>query len=287
MIYKHQIRMAVMDIDGTLVGSSKRLSEYTKKILSYAAAAGIKLVIASGRPLQAIPDELLKLPGMTDCITSNGSSIFSLPEGERIFARDLETVQVESIMQYYAKAQSLAKIPLEVFIGGHAYASAIYVSEPERFGAKGHEGDYVRSTRQPVDDIENFVAEHVMEIEGLNFITADQKIKQEIRSWLETIPDIYLTSSAARYIEISHGSVSKWHAICAIADSQDINIEEIAAFGDGENDLEMITHAGFGVAMGNAVIQLKAAADYIAPDCEADGLAKTIDILIKNEINHG
>lgn len=282
MIYEHQIKMVVMDIDGTLIGSSKRISELTKKVLKEAAEHDIQLVIASGRPLQAIPEMLLQLPGMAGCITSNGSSIFSLPAKERIFARDLEPSQVMEIMECYKKAQSLARIPLEVFIAGQAYASASYVKTPEAFGAKAKEGDYVKSTRMPVENIIDHVMAHQTEIEGLNFIIADPMIKQEVRRWLAAIPEIYLTSSASRYIEISHGSVCKWHAICHLADAKGINIEEIATFGDGENDLEMVMHAGFGVAMGNAVPELKAAADYIAPDCEQDGVAKTIIQLINN-----
>lgn len=276
MIYEHQIKMAVMDIDGTLMGNSKTISVQTKKVLKDAAACGMRLVIASGRPLQAIPEELLHLPGMTACITSNGSSIFSLPMRERIFARDLENSSVAEIMACYEKAQSLAHIPLEVFISGHAYASASYVKSPELFGAMARECDYVRATRTPVDHIEAFVCQHQTEIEGLNFIVADQKIKQKVREWIAAIPAIYLTSSASRYIEISHGNVCKWHAISHLAESEGIYIEEIAAFGDGENDLEMVANAGFGVAMGNAVPKLKAAADHIAPDCEQDGVAKTL-----------
>ena len=53
--------------------------------------------------------------------------------------------------------------------------------------------------------------------------------------------------------------------------------EEIAAFGDGENDLEMIQYAGFGVAMGNAVESLKQAADHVAPPCEEDGVACVLE----------
>ena len=53
--------------------------------------------------------------------------------------------------------------------------------------------------------------------------------------------------------------------------------EEIAAFGDGENDLEMIQYAGFGVAMGNAVESLKQAADCVAPPCEEDGVARVLE----------
>ncbi len=282
MIYNHKIRMVVMDIDGTLIGKEKRISGYTKNILADAVKSDIKLVIASGRPFGAVPEELLLLPGMIGCISSNGSSIFRLPGKERIFARDLEENQVHRIMRCYRLIQNLADIPLEVFIVGRAYASSIYVAEPEKFGAKKKEVDYVTSTRIPVKDMEKFVYEHKTHIEGMNFIIADPYIKSKIVKILQDIKNIYTTSSVPRYIEISHGSVCKWHAILYLAKIEEINIEEIAVFGDGENDLEMVANAGFGVAMGNAVDKLKAAADYIAPDCDEDGAAKVIERLIQN-----
>ena len=53
--------------------------------------------------------------------------------------------------------------------------------------------------------------------------------------------------------------------------------EQVMAFGDGENDTEMIEYAGFGVAMGNACAEAKAAADYVAPGNDEEGVAKTIE----------
>lgn len=98
-----------------------------------------------------------------------------------------------------------------------------------------------------------------------------------MRRELETFEGLYVTSSVPRYVEISHGSVCKRSALEWLAEKLDISQEQIAAFGDGENDLEMLQYAGFGVAMGNAVTLLKQAADFIAPSCNEDGVACVLD----------
>ena len=82
-----------------------------------------------------------------------------------------------------------------------------------------------------------------------------------------------MTSSVPRYIEVSHGDVCKRNAIWWLAKQLNISKEEIAAFGDGENDLEMITCAGYGIAMANGADSIKAVADCVAPSADEDGVA--------------
>ena len=98
-----------------------------------------------------------------------------------------------------------------------------------------------------------------------------------MRRRLEAFEGLYVTSSVPRYIEISHGSVCKRNALEWLAGKLDIPRQQIAAFGDGENDLEMIQYAGLGVAMGNAVELLKQAAVFIAPPCDKDGVACVLE----------
>ena len=98
-----------------------------------------------------------------------------------------------------------------------------------------------------------------------------------MRRRLEAFEGLYVTSSVPRYIEISHGSVCKRNALEWLAGKLDIPRQQIAAFGDGENDLEMIRYAGLGVAMGNAVELLKQAAVFIAPPCDKDGVACVLE----------
>ena len=74
---KKSIKLVAMDIDGTLLGKTKKLTSYTKDILKQAGKKGICLVIASGRTLNAIPEMLFNIEGMAYAVTSNGSSIKS------------------------------------------------------------------------------------------------------------------------------------------------------------------------------------------------------------------
>lgn len=268
-----KIRLVAMDVDGTLIGKDKILTKRTKEALAAAAARGIHLVVASGRAMQAVPEELIQIPGMEYVITSNGSSVFRLSDRKRIYGRDMTPEQIRRILNFY----TCFDCPMEAFICGLPYTSQNYFDHPERFGASPVSVEYVRTTRHPVPDMCTFVKDHENEIEGINFIVHDMKLKAKMRRELETFEGLYVTSSVPRYIEISHGSVCKRSALEWLAGELDIPQQQIAAFGDGENDLEMIQYAGFGVAMGNAVELLKQASDFIAPPCNEDGVACVLE----------
>lgn len=270
---KKHIKLVAMDIDGTLLGKTKELTSYTKKVLKQAGRKGIYLVIASGRALNAVPELLFNIEGMAYAITSNGSSIFRLTDKKRIYGKDLTKEQVNDLLEFYKQQQC----PMEVFIEGEAFAAKDYYEHPEKFGASPTAVKYVHTTRKPVDDLGAFVKIHENHIEGINFIVSDLERKAAMRKQLEKMDNIYVTSSVPRYIEVSHGDVCKRNAIQWLADELNILREEIAAFGDGENDIEMIEYAGFGVAMENASEDLKCVSDWVAPSVEDDGVARVIE----------
>lgn len=274
------IKLIAMDVDGTILGKNKRLSEGTKKAFKKAADRGIHLVIASGRAVEAVPEELLNLDGIEYAVTSNGSSVFCLTDGCRIYRKDLTVGQIGRLMTFY----EYYDCPIEVFIEGRAYTSVDYYRTPEKFGASTASAEYVRETRHPVEDIYSFIQRHKDRIEGINFIVHNRDMKAGMRRKLENFQDFYVTSSVERYIEISHRDVCKRNALDWLAKRLDIGQENIAAFGDGENDLEMIQYAGIGVAMENGVEMLKKAADIIAPPCDSDGVARVIEEMLEEKI---
>ena len=270
---KKEIKLVAMDIDGTLIGKRKIVTEYTRSVLKKAGEKGIHLVIASGRAFGAIPQFLLNIEGMSYVITSNGSSIFRLSDCQRVFGKDLEEKQVKKLLIFYQKHAC----PMEVFIQGEAYASREYYEHPERFGASPAAVEYVHTTRKPIDDLEDFIIKHMHQIEGMNYIVSDVEKKASMRMELERMKDLYVTSSVPRYIEVSHGTVCKRNAVQWLASYLDVRKEEVMAFGDGENDIEMIEYAGYGIAMGNAVDSLKRIADCVTKSVDEDGVAHVIE----------
>jgi hypothetical protein len=81
--------------------------------------------------------------------------------------------------------------------------------------------------------------------------------------------------------EIAPAGVSKWSGVLHVAEQFGITCEQICAVGDDVNDIPMIRGAGLGVAMGNALDEVKAAADHVAPGHDTDGLVAVVDWLLE------
>ena len=266
-------RLIAFDLDGTLLGSDGRISERTKNTLELAAQRGIHLAIASGRPFTALPEELFHLPWLRYAITSNGSSIFTMADGRRIFSRDMRPETAAAVLDIAEEAA----FPWEIFIDGTGYAPAPYVRKASDFGAPARANAYVSRTRVPVDDMSAFARNSLAKIEGINMIVPDPVRKAALQQELAGIPQLYITSSVSHYIEMADGSVSKSAALKALAERLGLTMQQTVAFGDSLNDLDLIRSAGTGIAMANALPQLLEAADDHALSNDADGVADYIE----------
>jgi Cof subfamily protein (haloacid dehalogenase superfamily) len=92
--------------------------------------------------------------------------------------------------------------------------------------------------------------------------------------------DLYVTRTQIEYIEFMNPQVSKGRALQALAGQLDIPNDLIVTFGDGYNDESMMEIAGFRVAMGNSVDQIKAIADYTTDTNQNDGVALAVEHLL-------
>ena len=88
---------------------------------------------------------------------------------------------------------------------------------------------------------------------------------------------LYATSSKPGYVEMMHPAVNKGQALAFLADKLKINQNEVMAVGDSLNDIDMLKFAGFGVAMGNAAPEVKAAAQAVTRSNNEDGVAEAIE----------
>lgn len=105
-------------------------------------------------------------------------------------------------------------------------------------------------------------------------IYGDAQLNSRIRAYFPT--DLFHDGHG---FDVMRCGVHKMAALNLLLKKLRLHARNIIAFGDSENDLEMISHAGVGVAMGNASERLKQAADYIAPCSWEDGIARTLHFL--------
>lgn len=269
---------AAFDLDGTLLDGHSQLSPRTKQVMAQLAAAGIPVVVASGRPFSTIPHEVLALEAVRYVITGNGVRIYDKVSNRDIYHCSLRRESLNEILhvtQYYP-------VGYELFIAGKAFANRSYLNNPTAFGVRDHAYHYLLSTREPVDDVAQFVKVHAGDIDSIGLSLADQALKSQLWQRLEhEVEDIYVTSSLPRLIEVADSRAGKGSALAVVLERLGLSSDGLVAFGDADNDLGMLQFAGLGVAMENGADHLKEAADRIAPRHDQDGVAQVLEELLK------
>lgn len=273
------VKLIALDLDRTTLTSDGHLSEANKRALSGAIKRGVHVCIASGRAFDTLPEEVLNVKGIEYAITSNGASVYRIADRKCIKSYILKPQSVDNVLSVCEQYP----VTYEAFIRGCAYAAKEYIDNPVKYGATENAIQYVRSTRILKEDIIQFINEHRNELDCMDVVLDDDILKRKIIDELyESDKDIYITSSVKQLIEISYKDAGKRSEVQYLAGLLGIDRKDIAAFGDADNDIDMIQFAGYGVAMGNATEHLKSIADYVTKSNDEDGVAYAIENILLN-----
>lgn len=276
--YAGRIKMVAFDLDGTLLGPSSHVSKRTYAALEACREAGISLVCASGRPFSALSDEVLAIPGLCYAVTLNGVRIHELASGKDIYVRRISEKAVREVLSLTADWP----VAREFYLDGKAFADADYVADAGRYGADPSGADYVRRTRTPIVDMEEFLRTHSGCIDSMSLSLSGgmPPALDCCRAVQNVVSGVYVTSSVPRLVEIADAHAGKSTAVAYLLEREHLQAEKLAAFGDADNDLGMIRLAGLGVAMMDGAQHLREAADLICPSNADDGVAQVLEGLL-------
>lgn len=268
------IKLIALDLDGTTLNKSGRLSARTKAALEEAIRGGVHVVIATGRTFSAVPEEVKAIEGIEYILSSNGAEIRNLQkDGMCIYSNYISAEAVETAVAELKKWDFM----LEVFVGGIAYTDSVHYELAKQGGLPYRNSQYVVDTRNPVDDIIGFTLEHKDRIENININFDNQSDRMAMREILKKLPDVTLTTSFDHNLEIGGATTSKASALEALGKILGVSKDEIMACGDSPNDGAMMSIAGLPVAVGNAKDEIKAMATYVTDTNDNDGVAKAVE----------
>lgn len=268
------IKMIGLDLDGTLLNSDKVLTENTKRVLSEAIARGVVVLPATGRPLSGLPKEVLEFPGIRYALTANGARVIDMQEDRIIYENLVPYETAEKLLDIMGKYDTI----LEVYYDGVGFSSESMLNRVHEFFRSPAMAHYVKTTRRPVPDVRKMFTEGKRSSDKVQAIFLNDEDK--LKAWTEivdTIPNIEITGALENNIEVNAAGVSKGKTLVNLGALLGIEREEIMACGDGANDIDMIIEAGLGVAMENAVLCVKEAADVITSSNDEEGVAKAIE----------
>lgn len=267
------IKMIGLDLDGTTLNKEGKLSDFTRATLAKAMDKGICIVVTTGRTFAALPEEITGISELEYIITSNGAHITRMADSEVINSWYIPSDAIENL----AKLVREKGYSIEVFTGGKAYMEKAEYEFFKNADSSYRDISYIVRTRNPVEDVLGFMLEHKDEIENVNINFEVLEEKAKARDALLGIGDVNLTSSFVHNWEIGGAHTSKGNALMTLAGELGIDAStELLACGDSPNDISMIKAAKVGICVANGTDETKAAADFVYPSNEEDGVAKAI-----------
>ena len=263
-----------LDLDGTLTNSEKNITPRTFDALMKAQREGVRLVLASGRPtfgIAALANQLQLADYGGYVLSYNGGRIIDWCEKTVIFSQVVDQKLVPILYDFAEKAQ----LPIVTYL-------------PEAILASKNEGEYLaeeaRINGMPVVVAQNFV-EEAMQIAGgsTKFLIPGEpelliQLESEMKVALSAQMEVF--RSAPFFLELPPTGIDKAQSLQRLLTHLGLERESLMAFGDGFNDLSMIQFAGQGVAMANAVEEVKSIADFVTTSNEEDGIAHALEQLL-------
>ena len=269
------IKLVALDLDGTTLNNDRVISERNREAMRRAAEQGVNIVIATGRPLSALPPDVFEIEAIRYALTSNGASITDIREHTTFYENCLSPVAVRAAVRFLEQQPYV----LETFVKGVAYINGDYYQKVKETRQCFRSVDYILNTRNPVDDIYDFMREHDNELENINVNFEDEQLyqKPDIYQKLLQLPETTITSSFDHNLEIGGATTSKADALRQMGKLLGITQDEMMAIGDSPNDIAMLLESGTPVAVGNAKPEVKKIAKYIAPTNHEDGVGEAIE----------
>ncbi len=263
-----------LDLDGTLTNSEKNITPRTFDALMKAQREGVRLVLASGRPtfgIAALANQLQLADYGGYVLSYNGGRIIDWCKKTVIFSQVVDQKLVPILYDFAEKAQ----LPIVTYL-------------PEAILASKNEGEYLaeeaRINGMPVVVAQNFV-EEAMQIAGgsTKFLIPGEpelliQLESEMKAALSEQMEVF--RSAPFFLELPPKGIDKAQSLQRLLTHLGLERESLMAFGDGFNDLSMIQFAGKGVAMANAVEEVKSIADFVTTSNEEDGIAHALEQLL-------
>ncbi|WP_049064048.1 HAD family hydrolase [Corynebacterium striatum] len=267
-------RLIASDIDGTLLDRNHRVTRRNREAIARAVSAGAYFALSTGRPFRWIAPVLEQLTVRPVCVTSNGAVIYDSAADTILSAHELQPAAISDVI-------AVAQEVLAPY-GGVGFGA-------ERTGS---------SLADPVEEL--FVVEpHYSEnalFDGFGLVSIDElasqpAVKLLVRNTHFTAPELYSliaprvdpTVAHVTYsmnegiLEVAAPNVTKRKGVEWLAERFGVAREDIIAFGDMPNDIEMLSWVGYGVAMDNAHPSVKEAADAVTVANHQSGVAKVLE----------
>ncbi|QMS91839.1 HAD family phosphatase [Nostoc edaphicum CCNP1411] len=265
------IKLLVLDIDGTIAGHSNTISAGVKQAIIAAQARGIQVAIATGRMYRSALHFHQDIGSTLPLMAYQGAWIQD-PITQKIHRHWVVSREIaHQLLDYFEKPELRSLLSVHFYINDQLYVREL-TRETQMYAERSG------ITPIPVGDLRQALTNEPTKILALCDDTdVIDKLLGNLRRQY-TPAELYLTTSVATFFEATNASVNKGTAVRYLAEELlGLQLANVMAIGDNFNDVEMLEYVGLGVAMGNAPAAVQAIARWVAPSVEEDGAAVAIE----------
>ncbi|MBC1762307.1 HAD family phosphatase [Listeria welshimeri] len=272
----------ILDIDGTLLNDDKKISPETKKALITAQQNGVKLILASGRPttgmhLYAEQLEMKKYHGLL--VSYNGAKVVDCQTKEELFNQTLTIAEGKAVLEHMKQFEVKVMIDKDDYMYVNNVYDCYIPYKGEEINIIQYESRGGNFKLCEKEDLAAFLDYRINKILTAGDPDYMQKNYQAMMAPFKNTLNCVFTADF--YFEFTAKNIDKAKALDTVLTPMGIHTENIIAFGDGHNDITMVKYAGTGIAMDNAVPELKAVANSITLSNNKDGIAHVLNNFIK------
>jgi Cof subfamily protein (haloacid dehalogenase superfamily) len=264
--------LGAFDLDGTVLRRDLGITARIVAALDELRGRGVRLVVATGRRYEGAREHAQRLGfADRDPLICYGGSMVRRMNGETLLHRTLPKDSSIEVLEWAAQRRLHARIFVDgrIITSSDTPAALEYMSRSEEPGVSvvDHPADWLRDGGE----------------EPTKLVIVDHP--GDIERWLEEARAafagrLYVTRSLPHYVEVGSLEGTKASALKYLCEHWGIAPERVIAFGDADNDVDMLRFVGHGVAVGGMTDEVREAADAVAPPVDDDGVASYLERLL-------
>lgn len=265
-------QLIAFDMDGTLLGSDKRISPGNRRAVAAAARAGKTVILNTGRCLSELEEYLGLIPEVRYLNCASGALVYDLKEKRTLYSSLLSVETVKQLLKLAALEQAMPHILMEQCI-----VQKSHCEQMERFGMGVYQDQFNRVTVK-WEDIGRMYGENPFPAAKVNIYHTSPQSRDRTEERIRAAGlAVAMARAETTSLELSAPGCDKGVGLEMLCACLKLPMERTIVVGDADNDLEALKKAGLAVAMANAVEAVKAVADVVVADCDHDGCAEAVE----------
>ena len=269
------IQLIALDLDGTALTPNNDVSPATVDAVRRAKAAGIHVVVSTGRICGEAREFAIKLGADDLMVTAGGASLSRVSTGQCTMRMSMPW---EAAVR---AAAAVERIGLTVMVYEGETLLITPYDEMEFGKYKSNEG--FLAVKRVVPSIAEYIANDHVSVDKIFARSSDPVMLQMVRAQISQIPGVRVMSSATDNIEVVMPAADKGTALGMLCRDLGTDLAHAVAMGDSENDLEMLRAVALPIAMGNANDAVKAICKQQTLTNAEDGVAAAIDRILAGD----